>query len=175
LIVPPVMSGESSSVPVESGAVRSTSCGRYCRSTERFHCADSESWSTPSTCSMAGWKPMRMARGEDLHDRVVSVRAADIRPQRLPEAVGEVLPTLGQVLDGREVVLAVRVPQPHRRERMVAPIDMYSAMPSTSHPGRVVSPCMPPPRRDCAMLYWNACTISWPSTWSVSRYDPSAA
>jgi hypothetical protein len=24
------------------------------------------------------------------------------------------------------------------------------------------------------MSYWNACTSSWPSTWSVSAYEPSS-
>ncbi len=55
----------------------------------------------------------------DLDDRVVPVRPSDVGPQRLPEAVGEVLRLSGHLLDRGQLVAPDGVPDPHRGEGVV--------------------------------------------------------
>jgi hypothetical protein len=47
------------------------------------------------------------------------------------------------------------------------PSDRYSAIPSMAHSGNVLKPRLEA-GDEPAMSYWNTCTSSWPSTWSLS-------
>ena len=91
-VSPAPVLGASRSCPCSLGACRLAMSGMYSFATSFFHLMESVSVGIPSTCWTAGSKPDLQRAPVDLDDGVVTVRPADVRPQRLPEAVREEAP-----------------------------------------------------------------------------------
>ena len=110
---------------------------------------------------------------QDVADDVVAEAAADVGPEGLAVAVGEVA-RVAELRDLGQLLPLGRVAHPHRgvgidgADRQV----LRHALDEPQGQAQRAGQSRPQPSWP-VMSNWKACTSSWPSTWSVSASGPA--